>query len=336
MTTLFRPTRREVMSAGAIAAGGALSACGGFDRSLLRAADAQPEGYPTVLAVQEMGRLLADRSDGRLRIKTYAGGQLGNEKDTLEITLLGGLDLNRVSIAPLGSIAPEAIVPTLPFLFRSTQHMRAALDGPPGDAILDTLKPHKLVGLCFYDAGARSFYTVKKPIREPEDLHGQKIRVMNSDIFVSMVGAFGGDATPMSYGEVYQGLLQGVVDGAENNPPSYESSRHFEVAKYYSLTRHVMAPEVLLMSLHRWNKLAEADRSLIRACARDSVAYMRRIWDERTQAAEADLVAQGVEIIEPDQAAFAALARPVWDKYLTTPEARALAAAIEETGAGDD
>ena len=293
MTDQVFPTRRKVLAGSAATAGIALSACGGFDHSLLRAADAQPEDYPTVLAVREMGRLLSEGSGGRLRVKTYAGGQLGNEKDTLEITLLGGLDLNRVSIAPLGSIAPEAIVPTLPFLFRSTAHMRAALDGAPGDDILAALKPHGLVGLCFYDAGARNFYTVKKPVREPEDLRGQKIRVMNSDIFVSMVESFGGDATPMAYGEVYQGLMQGVVDGAENNPPSYESSRHFEVAKYYSLTRHVMAPEVLLMSLRRWEKLAEPDQRLVRDCARRSVGYMRRIWDARTGAAETDLRARG-------------------------------------------
>ena len=330
------PSRREILAAGSAAAAAALTGCDGLDRSLLRAADAQPDGYPPGLAVQERGRLLQERSGGRLKVKTYSGGQLGNEKDTLEITLLGGLDLNRVSIAPLGSIAPEAIVPTLPFLFRSTAHMRAALDGAPGDAILTALTPHKLVGLCFYDAGARNFYTVKKPVREPEDLRGQKIRVMNSDIFVSMVESFGGDATPMSYGEVYQGLLQGVVDGAENNPPSYESSRHFEVAKYYSLTQHVMAPEVLLMSLHRWNRLPDADQELVRNCARESVSFMRRLWDERTAAAEADLKAQGIEFVEPDRAAFAARVRPVWDRYLTTPDLRALAQSIEETEAGDD
>lgn len=328
-------SRRGAMTGLAATTGLGLTACGGIDRSLLRAADAQPEGYPTVLAVEEMGRLLAERTSGRLRIKIYSGGQLGNEKDTLEITVFGGLDLDRVSIAPLASIVPEAVVPTLPFLFRSTAHMRAALDGPPGDAILAAMEPYRLIGLCFYDAGARSIYTAHRPVREPEDLQGQKIRVMNSDIFVSMVEAFGGDATPMSYGEVYQGLMQGVVDGAENNPPSYESSRHFEVAKYYSLTEHVMAPEVLLMSRRSWHRLSPEDRALVRQCARDSVPFMRKIWDARTQAAEDDLRARGVEIIRPDRAAFAARVKPVWDKYLTTPELRALADSIEATEPGN-
>ncbi|MEZ5946270.1 MAG: TRAP transporter substrate-binding protein [Hyphomonas sp.] len=329
MRSSIPPSRRQVLAGAAATSTLAATGCGGLDRSLLRAADAQPDGYPTVLAVQEMGRLLAEATDGRLRIKTYAGGQLGNEKDTLEITVFGGLDLNRVSIAPLGSILPEAVVPTLPFLFRSTAHMRAALDGAPGDAILAAMEPHKLIGLCFYDAGARSFYTSKRPIYEPGDLTGQKIRVLNSDLFVSMVEAFGGDATPMAYGEVYQGLMQGVVDGAENNPPSYESSRHYEVAPNYSLTEHVMAPEVLVMSLRAWRRLAPDDQALIRKCARDSVPYMRRIWDERTASAMQALSDQGVEIIRPDRTAFAESVRPVWDKYLTTPKLRALAESIE-------
>ncbi|MEZ5998994.1 MAG: TRAP transporter substrate-binding protein, partial [Hyphomonas sp.] len=325
MRTAARPNRRQVLAGAAATSALAATGCGGLDRSLLRAADAQPDGYPTVLAVQEMGRLLDEATDGRLRIKTYAGGQLGNEKDTLEITVFGGLDLNRVSIAPLGSILPEAVVPTLPFLFRSTEHMRAALDGAPGDTILAAMEPHKLIGLCFYDAGARSFYTTKRPVHEPEDLKGQKIRVLNSDLFVSMVEAFGGDATPMAYGEVYQGLMQGVVDGAENNPPSYESSRHYEVATHYSLTEHVMAPEVLVMSLRAWRALSEADRALVRKCARESVPYMRAIWDARTDAAMESLAGHGIDIIRPDRAAFAAKVRPVWDKYLTTPVLRGLA-----------
>ncbi|MCA8901274.1 MAG: TRAP transporter substrate-binding protein [Hyphomonas sp.] len=336
MTGPALPSRRHVLAGGAAAGGVALAGCGGLDRSLLRAADAQPDGYPTVEAVREMGRLLAERTGGRLRIKVYAGGQLGNEKDTLEITLFGGLDLNRVSIAPLGSIVPEAVVPTLPFLFRSTAHMRAALDGAPGDAILAALEPHKLVGLCFYDAGARSFYTSKRPVHGPDDLRGQKIRVLNSDLFVSMIEAFGGNATPMAFSEVYQGLMQGVVDGAENNPPSYESTRHFEVAPYYSLTEHVMAPEVLVMSLRTWRTLSEADQALVRQCARDSVPVMRRIWDARTDSAMAKLIEQGVEIIRPDRAPFAAKVKPVWDRYLSTLQLRALATAIENVEAADD
>ncbi|MCK5748016.1 MAG: TRAP transporter substrate-binding protein, partial [Oricola sp.] len=263
------------------------------------------------------------------------GGQLGVEKDALEITIFGGLDMTRVSIAPLSAIAAEAVVPSLPFIFRDTAHMRAALDGVPGQRILAALEPHGLIGLCFYDAGARSFYTRDKAILQPDDLKGLKIRVMNSDMFVSMVEALGGDAAPMPYGEVYQGLLQGVVDGAENNWPSYESSRHFEVAKTYSLTQHVMAPEVLVMSAKRWRKLSEADQALIRRCAKDSVPFMRALWDERSRKAEEHLRAANVDIAAPDTQAFVEKVKPVWDKYLTTPALRALAEEIQAVGANN-
>ncbi|MGB3627254.1 MAG: TRAP transporter substrate-binding protein [Henriciella sp.] len=329
MTQAARLTRRQL---GYLGAGGlALAATGcsfGHD-TLLHATDAQPDGYPTVEAVREFGRLLSERSGGRLDLKLYPGGQLGNERDTLEITIFGGIDVNRVSIAPLGSISAEARVPTLPFIFRDTAHMRAALDGAPGETILSSLEPHGLIGLCFYDAGARSFYTTKKPVRTPEDLKGMKIRVMSSDMFVSMVNTLGGDATPMAYGEVYQGLMQGVIDGAENNWPSYFSSRHFEVAGYYSLTQHVMAPEVLLMSERCWAGLDEADRALVRACAKESVTFMRALWDERSAEAQAEIEAAGIEIVEPDRAPFVEAVQPVWERYLATPELKGLSEAIQ-------
>lgn len=276
-----------------------------------------------------MARLLEERSGGRLRTKLFPGGVLGEERDTLEITIFGGLDFNRVNLGPLNSIAKETLVPTLPFMFRSIAHMRNSMDGAPGDAILKSLEPHGLVGLCFYDSGARSFYTTDRLIERPEDLAGLKIRVQNLDIFVSLVEALGGDATPMAYGEVYQGLLQGVIDGAENNWPSYESTRHFEAAKYYSLTRHVMAPEVLLMSAKRWAKLSSEDQALIRQCSKDSVPLMRDIWDARVAQSRAIVMEAGVQLIEPDIAPFQERVRPVWDRYLDTPELRALASGIE-------
>lgn len=322
------PTRRSLLAGGLAVA--ALSGCGEEGGRILRAADAQPAGYPTVSAVEHMAGLLAARSSGRLRMDIFPGGQLGAEKDTLEITIFGGLDFNRINMAPLNTIARETMVPALPFMFRSIQHMRNAMDGAPGETILKALEPHGLIGLCFYDSGARSFYTTDRLIERPEDLAGLKIRVQNSDLYVSMVEALGGDATPMVFSEVYQGLLQGVVDGAENNWPSYESTRHFEAARYYSLTRHVMAPEVLVMSARRWGKLSEDDRGLIRECARESVPVMRALWDARVAAAREKVLASGVEVIEPDLAPFQDKAQPVWERYLTTPDLRALADAIAE------
>ena len=327
----IRPSRRHVLAAGAAAAG--LSACGVRAGREFLSTDTHPEEYPTVQAVKEMGRLLSARTDGRLGVKIYAGGQLGSEQDTLEITVFGGLDMNRVNLAPLNSIEPLTSIPALPFLFQSNDHMRRALDGPIGDEILASLEPHGLIGLCFYDSGDRNFYNTRRPIRTPADMRGLKIRVPSSDLYVSMIRALGADATPMSIAEVYQALVQGVIDGAENNWPSYESGRHFEAAKYYSLTQHVIAPEVLVMSKSRWDKLDEADRALVRQTAKESVPYMRGLWDQRVEDSRARLIASGIEVNEiEDKAAFAAAMRPVWDRYIVSEKAQRLVSQIEAMG----
>lgn len=286
---------------------------------MLLSSDTHPADYPTVQAVTEMGRLLAERTSGRMGIRIYAGGQLGAERDTLEITTFGGLDMNRVFLSPLNAIEPATTIPSLPFLFNSKEHMRRALDGAPGRAILDTLAPHGLIGLCYYDSGERSFYNTKHPIFAPADMKGMKIRTPNSDMSVAMINETGANATPMDLGEVYQSLVQGVIDGAENNWPSYESGRHFEAAKYFSLTRHVMTPEVLLMSKARWDKLSSADRDIVMACAADSVPFMRRLWDERVESARQRLLAAGVQENEvTDRDSFVKLMKPVYDQFVTT------------------
>ena len=321
-------TRRLFL--GAAAAG--LAGCGraGETRPLY-SNDTHPEEYPTVQAVKEMARLLRERTGGRLDIKVFAGGQLGSERDTLEITTFGGLDMNRVNLAPLNSIEPMTTAPSLPFLFRSTGHMRRALDGAPGEAILASLEPHGLIGLCFYDSGERSFYNRRKPILTPDDMRGMKIRVQNSDLYVAMIKALGADATPMSLGEVYQSLVQGVIDGAENNWPSYESGRHFEAAPYYSLTRHVMAPEILVMSLSRWRKLSPEDRETVRQAAKDSVPYMRTLWDKRVDDARTRLLAAGVMANEVDDLSlFVDRMRPVWERFVVTDAQKRLVRDIED------
>jgi tripartite ATP-independent transporter DctP family solute receptor len=333
MNTGLAPTRRGAMLAAMSAGTLALTGCSRSGGRVLRSTDIHPDGYPTVEAVREMGRLLEARSNGRLKLKLYSGGQLGEEKDALEITIFGGLDLTRVSLAPLNSIAPETAVLMLPFLFESVAHMHRAVDGAPGQKILSLLEPHGLIGLCYYDSGARSFYTTDRIVRTPDDLKGQKIRVPNSDMLVAMVEALGGDATPMPLSEVYQALLQGVVDGAENNWPSYESSRHFEAARFCSLTQHVMAPEVLVMSAQRWRALPAADQALIRDCARESVPIMRALWAERELKSQDVLREAGVEIFEPqDLAPFQQKVRPVWEKFIATPEMDALVKEIQDLG----
>ena len=297
---------------------------------MLLSSDTHPADYPTVQAVTEMGRLLAERTSGRLGIRIYAGGQLGAERDTLEITTFGGLDMNRVFLSPLNAIEPTTTIPSLPFLFHSKEHMRRALDGAPGRAILDTLAPHGLIGLCYYDSGERSFYNTKHPIFTPADMKGMKIRTPNSDMSVAMINATGANATPMDLGEVYGSLVQGVIDGAENNWPSYESGRHFEAAKYFSLTRHVMTPEVLLMSKARWDKLTPADRDIVMACAAESVPFMRKLWDERVEGSRNRLLAAGVQENEvTDREAFVQLMQPVYAQFVTTPLEKRIVAEIE-------
>lgn len=321
-------SRRNVLMAGAAA--GTLAACGGRKGRAFLSSDTHPPDYPTVTAVDEMARILRERTSGRLDIKTYAGGQLGSERDTLEITVFGGLDMNRVNLAPLNAIEPVTTIPALPFLFRSNAHMRRALDSAIGDEILASLTRHDLIGLCFYDSGDRNFYNTKRPIYTPADMKGMKIRVPNSDLYVSMIKALGADATPMSLAEVYQSLVQGVIDGAENNWPSYESGRHFEVAPYYSLSHHVIAPEVLVMSKRRWDKLDKADQDLVRQAAKESVPFMRRNWDAEVEEARTKLLAAGVKANEiADPSAFAAAMRPVWEKYVVSADQKRLVREIE-------
>ncbi|MEM9840907.1 MAG: TRAP transporter substrate-binding protein, partial [Pseudomonadota bacterium] len=324
--------RRRLVAAGA--AGTLLLGCRGAADRPLWSADTHPADYPTVRAVEHMAEVLREKSGGKYEIKTYPGGQLGAERDTLEMTMFGGLDLNRVNLAPLNPIVPETIVPALPFVFRDIAHMRAAMDGAPGRRILDAMRPHGLVGLCFYDSGARSVYNTRGPINEPRDMAGLKIRVQNSDLYVAMVEALGANATPMSFGEVYQALVQGVIDGAENNWPSYDTTRHFEAAPFYSLTEHVMAPEVLVISARRWATLSEDDRQLFSDAAGESVTVMRRLWDERVAASRTRLLKLGVQLTDiPDKSLFRARMDPIYRRFVT-PRLRALVEEVQSVEAG--
>lgn len=209
---------------------------------VLRSSDTHPDGYPTVEAVKYMGKLLEERTGGRLGIEVFHSAQLGQEKDTIEQTQFGVIDMNRVSLGPFNNIIEETQIPSLPYIFRSTEHMHKVMDGPVGEEILAAFADHDLIGLAFYDGGSRSFYNSQKPIKSMDDLAGMKFRVMQSDLFVDMVSALGANATPMPYGEVYSSIQTGVIDGAENNWPSYESSGHYEVAKYYTLDQHLIVP----------------------------------------------------------------------------------------------
>ncbi|WP_209349380.1 TRAP transporter substrate-binding protein [Pontixanthobacter sp. CEM42] len=298
----------------------ALGGCKPRLSNLLTSADTHVRDYPTVQAVERFGKLLEERTGGRLGLKIYSGGQLGNERDTLEITTFGGLDFNRVNLAPLNSIEPTTRVPSLPFLFESTEHMRTSLDSEIGDEILATLERHGLIGLCFYDSGARSFYNTRGPITSPEDMRGLKLRVPGSDLYVAMVKALGADAVPMPLDEVYQSLSQGVIDGAENNWPSFDIGRHYEVARYYSLTRHLLAPEAFVMSKISWDKLSAEDQAVVRQSAKDSVPYLRTLWDAQVEKSMKVIEDAGVEVNEVDPAPFAEMMTDMWADFIDTAE----------------
>lgn len=297
----------------------------------LFAAESQPADYPTTQGLFALDRFLDESTNGEMRIRVYPGGQLGAEKDTLELAVFGGVDLTRVNLGPITSIAPLTSVLALPFLFRSISHARATFDGSVGRTILDSLSEHGLRGLCFYDSGARSFYNTQRPIRSPEDMAGMKVRVPNSDIYVQMIRALGANATPIPFGEVYQALVQGVVDGAENNFPSYEGTRHFEAAKFYSLTRHVMAPEVLVASGKTWEKMGVEERQFLQEGADRSVSIMRSQWDSRVETARRRVTAAGVRIVEDlDHDAFEKAMTPVWDRFVTSPKMESIINQIKE------
>ena len=286
----------------------------------LRGSDVHDASYPTVRGLQFLADQLEAATEGGVHLKIYPGAQLGDERDMLEMTIFGGIDISRTSIAPLNAIIPQTRVFSLPFLFRSTAHMREVLDGAIGDDILASFEPHGLIGLAYYDAGARSMYNRVQPILTPEDMVGMKVRVMNSAVFVDMISLLGGNATPMGYGQVYESLALGTIDAAENNWPAFESSRHFEVAGHYSVTQHVMVPEVVVMSRYRWQKLSPEDQAHMRRAAKDSVPVMRALWDARVETARNAMVAAGVEIVdEIEKQPFMDAMQPLYDDYLQDP-----------------
>jgi tripartite ATP-independent transporter DctP family solute receptor len=296
-----------------------------------RSSDIHPDGYPTVEAVKFMGERLKQLTNGKHTIKVFNNSALGQEKDTIEQTKIGALAMTRVNIAPMNNICPETQVPTMPFLFRSKDHMRKVLDGAIGEEILAACAPQGFVGLAYYDSGARNLYTAKKAVRSLADAKGMKIRVQQSDLWVSLLEAMGANATPMPFGEVYTALKTGLVDGAENNYPSFESSRHFEVAKFYSVTEHSMAPEMLLFSKRVWDTLTPDDQKAIRQAAKESVPHMRKLWDEREEKSLATVKAGGAEIIQVDKASFQTAMKPVYDKFIKDDKLKAMIKRVQDT-----
>src|ERR1700727_941377 len=233
-----------------------------------RAADTQSEDYPTVQALRYMGRLIAERSSGRLQIRVFHSHQLGEEKETIEQTRVGAIDLNRTNVALIGSFVPAMNVLAMPFLFRSIDHLEKVLDGPIGDEILGSFEPYGFVGLAFYDSGARSFYITVRPVRSIADMKGMRLRVQQSELMSDMIRALGAEPIELPYGQVLTGLATKLIDGAENNWPSFVTTDHYKYAGYYTLTEHTMSPEVLVMSLKAWQSLPAEDQAIFHDAAR--------------------------------------------------------------------
>ncbi|WP_235295854.1 TRAP transporter substrate-binding protein [Portibacter marinus] len=269
-------------------------------------------------------------SGGKLSVKIFPDGQLGSEREVLELLQIGSISMTKVSAAAMSNFAPKYKVLGIPYIFRDHEHLFNVLEGPVGKELLQAGSEFLLQGLCFYDAGSRSFYTKEKPIVEPDDLNGMKIRVMNDQMSVSMVNALGGSATPMSYGELYTALQQGVVDGAENNPPSFVTSRHYEICKYYSLDEHSSLPDVLVIGTKFWNTLSPQQQEWLQQAADASVVAQKKFWKDNVDECMVILEDAGVEIIRPDKSKFAEKASIVKERFANDPEMTSLIERIEQ------
>ena len=295
-----------------------------------RSAEVHNKDFPTNQAVMHMSEELSKATGGKDSIKIFGDSALGSEKDTVEQVKIGALDMVRVSSASFHGIVPESVIPSLPFLFRDIEHFRKTMYGPQGDKVLAAFDKAGFIGLALYESGARSVYA-KKPIKTLADMKGLKIRVQPSDLMVGLVSAMGASPTPMPFAEVYTGLKTGLLDAAENNYPSYDEAKHFESAPVFSETMHVMTPEVLVFSKKVWDTLTKEQQAAIRKAAKDSVPYYVKLWEPKEKEAKAAVIKGGAKIVpaaEIDRKAFVEAEKPVWDKFATTPELKALVADI--------
>lgn len=282
----------------------------------LKFADIHPAGYPTVVAEENMGKTLTKETNGELTFQYFPGGVLGSEKEVIEQMQVGAIQMSRVSLGIVGPVVPDVNVFNMPFIFRDQQHMRNVIDGPVGDEILDKITNSEfgLVALAWMDGGTRNIYT-KKPVRKLEDLKGMKIRVQGNPMFIDMMNAMGGNGIAMDTGEIFSALQTGVIDGAENNPPTLLEHNHFQNAKFYSLTGHLILPEPIVMSKITWEKLTPDQQQLVKKAAKAAQAEERVLWDKKSAASEEKLKAAGVEFITVDKKPFYEATASVREKY---------------------
>ena len=292
-----------------------------------------PEGYPNTVAMDRFAELLDEKTAGAITLQMFHGGTLGSQPDAIEQVRLGALEIGNFNLGPIGPIAPAANVVSLPFIFKDVGHMFRVLDGEAGRMIADGMAEQGLRPLAWYDAGARSFYNGRGPINTPADVEGMKVRVMNNDLFTGMISELGGNPSPMAFAEVYQALSTGVVDGAENNWPSYESTGHFEVAGYYSLSQHLIIPECVCINADVYAGLSAEMQAAVTEAAEDSAVLQRELWMEREAASRAAVEEAGVTVNEiADKAPFQEAMAPVYDAYLeANPDLRPLVEMIQAT-----
>ena len=283
--------------------------------TVIKLAHSLDVSHPVHRAMVFMSEKVKEKSGGKMIVDIYPGGQLGNERELIELLQIGSLAMTKVSTAPLEGFIPDMKIFGMPYLFQDDQHRWNVLNGPIGKKLLVSGESYFLKGMCYYDAGSRSFYTKNRPIKTPSDLRGMKIRVQKSQTSINMVKSLGGSATPIPWGELYTSLQQGVVDGAENNPPSFHLSKHYEVCKFYSLDEHTSIPDVLIMSTHVWSSLSQDEKIWLQTSIDESVIYQKKLWLQATKEALDKIKNSGVEVIYPDKRHFQESVKSMYDNY---------------------
>ena len=307
-----------------------LAGCASNETRVIKLAHALDTSHPVHAAMEFMAQRIEEKSNGKIKVEIYPSQQLGTESQCLELVQIGVIGITKVSAAVMEGIVPEFKIFGLPYLFRNKEHYFHTLDGKVGEEMLLKGEEYWLHGLCYFDAGSRSFYSTNKMVEKPEDLEGMKIRVMQSNTAIQMIKQLGGSATPISWGELYTALQSGIVDGAENNPPSFYLSRHYEVCKYYSLDEHSSIPDVLVIGTRLWNKLSEEEQNIIKEAAIESSHYQRKLWAKSEAHAMEELKKEGVEIIYPDKKLFMEKVKTMYDNYKDNKEIYSLIQQIRD------
>ncbi len=315
--------RRDLIRAATAAALAAVTGAGMLQgvqaqqKMVWKASDVHPLGYPTVEAIQRMGKKLEAATSGRISIQMYPSMQLGGEKEMIEQAQVGALQIARISVGAMGPVVDELNVFNMPFIFRDETHMRKVIDGPIGAELLEKINTNpntRIIALGWMDAGTRNVYS-SKPVTKPADLKGMKVRMMGNPIFVETMNAMGGNGVAMGFNELYSAMQTGVVDGAENNEPTVLAQNHYQVAKVYSLTGHLIIPEIFVFSKRTWDTLSKEDQALVKKVSREAQLEERKLWDEKTSKATDELKAKGMQFVTADKKAFYTATAPIREKY---------------------